>query len=362
MTNHEKIKVAFADVKAPEGFADSIIKAQENITTSIATQRTGSRRRRISKVFVIAATICLVLIFTVATAIATNFFGLRDAIIPDSDDIIIHEWPDGTVVEFPQQLISLQGFMGSAEHTAAVEWHEFVESYDVEAILAIIGNTWIEEIPEIYQFHGVYSFEMAYKLNEILERHNLVLRGAMLPYSNDFDNSGLSERIAHGAIFADNSVSYNGVLFESGTFWLEGSYGDDGIMMSLHANRKGVFADVFMNIGDLSLFTEWNYENTHGSQLLLTQSDYLSLMLLDTDVFFISVILHIGTKGSSWDDSIPPFNRSDLEHFADLIDFGQIRTDLPDLVRHEFPASITQEVIEQERIQILAKRAELDAE
>jgi len=358
MTNHDRIKQAFNDVKAPKGFAESIIKSQKN-TTLETPQRTG--RKSIRKIFVIAAAICIVLSVTI-TAMATNFFGLQDTAIPNTDEIVTHEWPDGTVVEFQQQFISLQGFAGSPEHTAMVEWQEFVDSYDVEAILAIVGNTWIEEIPELFRFYGVYSLEMAYKLNEIMERHNLVLKGAMLPYHNDFDSNNLSERIAHGAIFGDAPVSYNGVVYESGTFWVEGSYGDDEIMMSMHAHRKGVFSDVFMNVGNLSLFTEWNYENRHGLQLLLSQSDYQSFIFLDTDVFFITVILHTGAKGSSWDDFTPPFSPSDLEHFADSIDFGQIRTDLPDLVRHEFPASITQEMIEQERSQILAKRAELDAE
>jgi hypothetical protein len=43
MTNHERVKLAFSDVKAPKGFANKVLNTQGNIST-ITTQRAGSRR------------------------------------------------------------------------------------------------------------------------------------------------------------------------------------------------------------------------------------------------------------------------------------------------------------------------------
>jgi len=345
--------------------SELLSKVKYNTINERPHVKTYYRSRRIIAI----ATVIATMIALSTIAIATNLFGVRDIAIPGTDDIIYHEWPDGTVVEYPRQLISMQGFAGSPEHATIVEWFEVLETYDLDALLAIIGNTENEEIPEPYRLSGAYSLEMTYKLNEILDKYDLVLRGKILPLEYDgfvlsesmTQGTLFNESIAYGILFNDDSMRYYGDKFENGSFWLEG-YGDNEILMSMHANRKGVFNGDFINIGDIDDHIEWNYRNAYGSQILLVQNDYHSLMFLDTEEFFITVGLSAGAKGSSWQESVPPFGRSDLESYADIIDFGQIRTDLPDLIRHEFPASITQERIEQERNQVMAKRAELNAE
>ena len=325
MTNHKRVKLAFSDIKAPKGFANKVLNTQGNIST-ITTQRTGGRR--ISKVFVIAATICLVLGLTV-TAIAINVFGLRDLTLPDTGVVHSYERPDGTVEERPMQLIALSGFLGTPEHTASVEWQEFLNTYDVwgAAVAADASGDW-GGVPEEFRGYGVYSLEMAAKLSEIMERHGLALRGEMLDIHTQDE---LQNSISNGSIFSDDSIWFMGYKFSSGTFQFDASYGDIGFQF--RASRKGVFDEVFLNIGNIEDYSEWNYENTDGTQLLLAQSNYKSLIIVETDVFFIAVNVLAGTDGDEWIPSVSPFTRTDLEGFADLINFGQLRTDVPALVK-----------------------------
>ncbi|MDR2589526.1 MAG: hypothetical protein LBC71_00820 [Oscillospiraceae bacterium] len=324
--NHERVKLAFSGVKAPKDFVSKVLNTQGNIST-ITTQRTGDRR--ISKVFIIAATICLVLGLTV-TVIATNFFGLRDLTLPDTGVVHSYERPDGTVEERLMQLIALSGFLGTPEHTASVEWQEFLNTYDVggAAVAADASGDWGGVPEEFRGYVGVYSLEMAAKLSEIMERHGLALRGEMLDVHTQDE---LQESIATGPIFTDDSIWFMGYKFSSGTFQFDASYGD--ISFQFRASRKGVFDEVFLNIRNIEDYTEWNYENTNGTQLLLAQSGYKSLIVVETDVFFIAVNVLAGTDGDEWMPNISPFTRTDLEGFADLINFGQLRTDVPALVK-----------------------------
>jgi len=324
MTNHERVKLAFSDVKAPKGFANKVLNKQGNISV-MGIQRTDSRR--ISKVVVIAATVCLILGLTV-TAMATNIFGLRDFALPNTGVVHSYVRPDGTIGERSQQLVALSGFSGTPEHTASVEWQEFLNTYDVwrAAIAADASGDW-GGVPEEFRGYGVYSLEMAAKLSETMERHGLALRGEILDIHTQDE---LQDSIANGSIFSDDSIWFMGYKFSSGTFQFDGSYGNIGFQF--RASRKGVFDEVFLNIGNIEDYTEWSYENTNGTQLLLAQSNYKSLIVVETDVFFISVNILAGTDGDEWMPSVPPFTRTDLESFADLINFEQLRTDVPALV------------------------------
>ena len=335
----------------------------DELLTKTIKERPAVRAYNRGRKLAVAAVVAVTLLALSTVALATNMFGLRDTVIPGTDATLTHEWQDGTVVEYTQQLISLQGFSGSPEHAAAVEWQEFLNSYDEEAALALVGNAWIGDIPEHYRFYGAFSFEMANKINEILDKYDLVMLGNLMDINVNTPEEFreyFQTNLAHGYLFTDDSISFNGYVYENGTFRFDAHYGE--ILFQMGASRKGVFDNVFLNIGDLDDFTEWNYKNAHGSQLVLTQSEYQSLILLETEAFFISVNILAGTDGNSWLPSTPSFGRSNLEYFADLIDFGQIRNDLPDLVRHEFPGLITSERLESERNQLLAIRTELDAE
>jgi hypothetical protein len=235
---------------------------------------------------------------------------------PDDEIVDIFELSDGTTEERSQQLVSLQGFAGSPEHAAAVEWQDFINSYDVVAAAAAVDATedW-GGVPERYRHYGVFSLEMVAKVDEITEKHGLSLFGEMLELNNKDE---FLESIAFGPIFTDSRIEFMGYQFSSGTFQFDGW----GLVdFQFRASRKGVFDNVFLNIRSVDDYTDWNYNNAHGYELVLTQSGYKSLILLETDIFFIAVNIMAGTDS---------FSQADLENFADMIDFSQLRSEVPD--------------------------------
>ena len=318
--------------------------------------------KRIAPIAILITVVVAILIITlIVTAIATNFFGQRNIAIPYNVTAYIQECPDNTVVEDSQPLISLQGFTDNPEHAATVEWQEFIKGYDIEAVSAIGDNVW-EYIPEEYLWYGAYTLEMVNKIHEITEKYGLTLLGKNVDTKTDTPigfHEYFQANLANAPLFTDDSIWFQGLVFENGSFHLYTSYGMTAFQF--FASRKGVLDIVDLNIGGLDDYVEWNYENAHGSQLYLAQSRYESFILFETDVFFFTVNLLAGPGGDAW-QSQPPFIRSDLEQFADLIDFGQIKSDLPALVRHELPAFVTSEALKAERSRIIAKRAELDAQ
>ena len=284
----------------------------------------------------VAAAVAVTLVAFSTIAIATNFFGFRNMALPTPE-------PGDQFLGFPiteemladpeyawllRQDFSMQGFEGSPEHAAAVEWRAFEYGYDTDGALRdAVGNTW-GDVPTPYQYYGAYTMEMVDKIREITERHGLSLIGSLVDTRTPDE---LHTVIAQGSLFADESIWSVGSVYESGTFALEGEYNE--IPFYMRSSRKGVFDWVYMSgFDEGSDYTEWLYENAFGKQLILIQGAGSSLIILDTETAFNVLVVYAGTQGSdlSWLPGVQPFTRNDLEYFADLIDFGQIRTETPD--------------------------------
>ena len=251
--------------------------------------------KRLVRALVIAA-VCIFLVGGSITAFATNFLGLRDLLLPGTEEAI--------------QLISFQGFAGSREYAAAAEWQNFLNTYDAQAAAAAAGNDW-GGVPEEYRDYRAYDMTMAEKIREITGKYGLSLFGK----STDLAQEALQASIANGPLFTDKSIRFGGYLFESGTFQFDAEQGN--LTFQFRSSRKGVFDNVFLNIGDIAEYAQWNYKNAQGTPLLLMQSSQKSLIFSETDTAFIVVNVLAGTKDS--------FARGELEHLADLIAFGQLR-------------------------------------
>ncbi|MDR2570481.1 MAG: hypothetical protein LBD23_09315 [Oscillospiraceae bacterium] len=282
-----------------------------------------------------AATVAVTLLALSTVAIATNLFGLRNMELPTpqpGDQFlgipITEEMLDDPEYSWLlRQDLSMQGYEGSPEHAAAAEWRAFVYGYDTDGTLKeAAGNTW-GDVPEPYQYYGAYTMEMVEKIREIINKHGLTLIGDLVDTRTSEE---LHSIIAKEAFFKDDSIWSVGSVYESGTFVLEGEYNEAPFYM--RSSRKGVFDWVYMSgFDENSDYDEWVYENAFGKQLILVQGDYGSIIILDTETAFNVIIVYAGTQGCDmWTTDVPPFTRSDLEHFANLIDFEQLRTEPPD--------------------------------
>ena len=256
-----------------------------------------------------------------ALAVAANFFGLRDALLPEKGSVNVVD-ENGIVVPGEKELkdfVSLSGWADTPESRALAEWQAFLEGYDQDgAIISEIGNS-PTGFEERYGHYLVYTQEMADKLEEIVAKYELKLHEWMevvLPETWPQ---------AVGGFFRENVVPYSGYIYENGTFRFDGGAelgagelkGYGPIEYQFSRSVKGTFDDVALNIGDLGGFEEWGYRASDGTSVTLGLGERnRSLILADLGDSFVLVNVLAGREG---DDvfSSGPIGREELEELAD---------------------------------------------
>ena len=124
------------------------------------------RKRRSPRTFGLLAAAVLLVAALSATAVAEDWFGLRQAALPQGDA--------GSGVEENVELLSLQGWFGSPEHQAAADWQDFLNHYDDGGALDAIGNG-DTGLSDRYLPYGVWTQEMAETLDTIAAKYGLAL-------------------------------------------------------------------------------------------------------------------------------------------------------------------------------------------
>lgn len=348
-------------------------------TLSEIMNATIHRKRRTPKAISIVATVAILTVALAGTAFSANVFGVRDFIIPNphlaftSVDVQPEDAPLDDA-EVPMSELLLAGFLNSPEYQAAMEWRNRNQSayvylegignvrWDEESAAFVHAETGAfvtkgimtvenqetldsltpeeledyivilcrrDELPEVYQWYWASSWAEVEVIDEIAERHGLALYGEIFNYYHE--NRSWEEFQASIATepFIDNADAaftlHPGYRWEGGTFQFDAQYGD--IWFQFRSNRKGVFDVVIAGHADRPAFTdEWVYENVHGTTLLLAQRADQSLILADTETAFILISIGAGTgTRTDWEGATLLLTPSDLEHFADLIDFSQLR-------------------------------------
>ena len=256
-----------------------------------------------------------------ALALAANFFGLRDVLLPEKHSVDVVD-ENGVVVpgerEF-KDFVSLSGWGDTPESRALAEWQAFLDGYDQDgAIIAEIGNG-PTGFGGQYGSYLVYTQEMADKLEEIIAKYNLKLHQWMevvLPETWP---------AAVGNFYRENVTPYSGYIYENGTFRFDGDAelgsgelkGYGTIEYQFSRSVKGTFDDVALNIGDLSDFEEWGYTAADGTPVTLgLGARTRSLILADLGDSFVLVNV---LAGKEIDDTFSSgaIGRAELEELAD---------------------------------------------
>lgn len=254
-------------------------------------------------------------------AVAANFFGLRDVLLPEKGSVYVTD-ENGVVVpgEYEyKDFISLSGYNDAPESQALAEWQTFLESYDQDgAIINEIGNS-PTGFEEKYGSYLVYTQEMADKLEEIVSKYQLKLHRSMevvLPT--------VWPLAAGGNFLRENNTAWSGYIYENGTFRYDGEADFDGygiIEYQFSRAVRGSFDDVALNIGDLTDFQEWGYQTADGTAVTLgLGARNRSLIIADLEDSFILVNVLTGRGG---DDifSSGAIDREDLEALADSFNY-----------------------------------------
>lgn len=287
-----------------------------------------TRRGKSLKWLVTLAAAIALLAALSALAVAANFFGLRDVLLPEKGGVNATD-ENGVVIpgeyEF-KDFVSLSGWGDTPESKALAEWEAFQESYDRDgSIIAGIGNepTGFEDR---YGFYLVYTQEMADKLEEIVAKYGLKLHEWMevvLPETWP---------VAVGDFCGENVTPCSGYIYENGTFRFDGDAelgaeelkGYGPIEYQFSRSVKGTFDDVALNIGDLSDFEEWGYHTADGTAVTLgLGSRNRSLILADLGDSFVLVNVLTGKQG---DDTFSSgaIGREELEELADSFRYSAL--------------------------------------
>lgn len=278
------------------------------------------------------ACFCLILILVVLpiVAIAANWFGLRDLLIPEvpPGPPAQNEEHSENVQQIPEtemsdqsdertsEFIGISGYQGSPEAQALAEWQAFLAAYDTDyAILEEIGNGPTETDDTRYGLYNVYTQDMADKLEEIIQKHGLKLHTDINVVSQD----ELVFRVG-GDFMQDGLIRYWAYIYEDGTFQFDGDIElqDYGMVAYQFTRRvKGTLDDTMLHIGNVSDYQEFEYVTSSGERVGCALGSDKALIYMDSESCFILMNV-MGGSNCGVTDCV-------LRDLADSIDFAVLK-------------------------------------
>lgn len=280
---------------------------------------------KVRRVVLIAAAVCMLLALG-ATAVAGNWFGLRELLLPEKQIITppVEPSDDGEPPvkgdEQETDAISLAGFNDSPEAKATAEWQAYLQECRDAGMMDGLGNN-ICAGSAPYHYYQVYNDEMAAKLDEIVAKYGLKLHNELYLLTED-------ELIALvGDFIGENRVD-TPYIYDDGTFKFDGELTIEGYgVLDYQFQRcvKGTFTDILLTIGDASEYTEWRYTAKDGTELLLALSPHKALIIADMPDSFVTVNVLAGTDPEKNEIfSSGPITGVELMTLADSIDWSML--------------------------------------
>lgn len=226
-------------------------------------------------------------------------------------------------------LISLQGYSDTNEFKASKEWREFEDGYDqdwkiVDAYDKECKKTGKDPYEEKYPGYGIYSKEMADKVDELCKKYNLKLRGKFIDgHSNPEDPTDTSIRENElkemfGDIWDDKVIGV-GYCYENGTFSLDADC--DKVSFQIRRVIKGTFDTVYLNVGDISQYKQWTYKTKCGVEVSIALQDSSGVVLANTPKGFVAINLC-----ENEDEFGKPikYTKAMIEEFVNHINFNNL--------------------------------------
>lgn len=236
---------------------------------------------------------------------------------------------------YTQQVLTLAGMGQTPTAQAAREWYAFCESYDPDG--AIRKSVWGKEpeFPEEYYGYGLYSQQMKDKLDEILVKYNLKLRGQQVQFQTskllfralgmeNVLNPGSDARMktSHAAYYENGNldVYFDIVLPEGGSGSTKGY---------LYYRPKDCFIPDTAILADVP-WEEWNYTTASGQNVLMVYSEQSSAAWIFCDMPTCTASLRVDTiqtmaveRDSGMQVAkFDVMSREHLQQVADAVDFS----------------------------------------
>ena len=254
-----------------------------------------------------------------------------------TEKIVVPNGPDGETGESGysyqdppmSHLISLQGYSDTNEFKASKEWREFEDGYDqdwkiCDAYDKECKKTGKDPYEEKYPGYGIYSKEMADKVDELCKKYNLKLRGKFIDgHSNPEDPTDTSIRENElkemfGDIW-DDKVKGVGYCYEDGTFSLDADC--DKVSFQIRRVIKGTFDTVYLNVGDISSYDQWTYKTKCGVEVAIALKESSGVVLANTPKGFVAINLC-----ENEDEFGKPikYTKAMIEEFVNHINFDKL--------------------------------------
>lgn len=228
-----------------------------------------------------------------------------------------------TPTEVTKDIINLYGTRDTPQYKAMKEWDAWNESYSPDSSQISCGND--QGIPEnLYSTYGCYTWEMADKLTEILDKYNLkpldtgfVIAGEDMEafckaYSIDgfyHEDSGARMELLEGWGYTCGAMELELYITPSG---------GRRIMAEMEYMPKDYFAPGGSIAVETGTFEEWEYTTADGSPVQLALGSDRAFIFRQQENANIFVILY-GDKVSSSAAPVDSFTREELERVADAL-------------------------------------------
>lgn len=285
---------------------ERIIRALNEVEDRYISESTpgGNQVRRISGEKIACVVACFVLLLAFSTvAYASNWFGIRDLLLP-----FIHQ--SHVMEENDSDVIGLSGYQGSAEWQALAEWQEFVNNYDPEGEIYQNTEGRLDSAFARYSCYTVYSREMAEAMDAIAGKYDLKL------HTTSYDLQEHPELVELLGEFLGDNGGYFRYMYEDGTFEMDGTiqFADVGAWdFQLLRSVRGTFHDAMLDIGDISEYQETLYETACGIPVTLALGKERNLVFANLPDCFVTVTISYGTDAG--------IGQTHLQILADSIDF-----------------------------------------
>lgn len=314
-------------------------------TAAEKEEQEKNTRPRIRRPLLIAAIIAVMLLLVgcaVVYVLSLSELKLGDQLA--TRDVYDYDPNSGEAVSYvgqetyTQQVLTLAGLDGTPASQAAREWYAFCESYDPDGTIQKAAWGKELELPEEYYGYGLYSQEMKEKLDEILTKYHLKLRGKQVEFQTSkllFRALG-TENVLNPGSEARMTVSHaayyeNGNLDVYFNITIPGENGADFEKTNgyLYYRPKDCF------IPDTAVLTEaqweeWNYTTASGDKVLIIRSEDAGSAWIFCDMpnYTASLRLDIirrmaAEKGNG--AQVAKFDlmsKAQLEQVADAVDFS----------------------------------------
>lgn len=265
-----------------------LVEEAELKTTLAAENGAGRKRLTLRRTLLIAAAIAVALLLVgCAVAYMLSLQEIKMGEEQISFDAFSYDPDTGVPVEYlgretvTKQVLSFAGMKDTPAFQAAQEWFDFRQAYDPDGEIqrSVWGNE--PEFPAEYSSYGLYTQEMKEKLDELLEKYDLKLKGAAVPFRTNkqllramgretvLNGDGEGKIRIHQAQYFENGnldvIFFLNLPGEAGTEPLKNTF------CCLYYRQKDCLISDYATIGAEGDWREWNYTTASGEQVLIVR-------------------------------------------------------------------------------------------